>query len=57
MDDRLLQRGRFRRWVTPPGRVVVAKRGRSELTTTILDESHVCDLVEKMVKITGVAWI
>ncbi len=31
----------------------VAKHGRSELTTTILDESQVRDLVEKMLKTTG----
>ena len=31
----------------------VARRGRSELTTTILDEAQVRDLVEKMLKTTG----
>ena len=31
----------------------IAKRGRSELTTTILDEGQVRDLVEKMLKATG----
>lgn len=40
-------------WINEPGRVFVAKRGRSELTTTILDEAQVRDLVEKMLKTTG----
>ena len=40
-------------WINEPGRVFVAKRGRSELTTTILDEAQVRDLVEKMLKSTG----
>jgi pilus assembly protein CpaF len=31
----------------------VARRGRSELTTTILNEGQVRDLVEKMLKTTG----
>ena len=40
-------------WINEPGRVFVAKRGRSELTTTILDEGEVRDLVEKMLRSTG----
>jgi pilus assembly protein CpaF len=40
-------------WINEPGRVFVAKRGRSELTTTILSEGQVRDLVEKMLKSTG----
>ena len=40
-------------WINEPGRVFIAKRGRSELTTTILDEGQVRDLVEKMLKTTG----
>ncbi len=40
-------------WVNEPGRVFVARRGRSELTTTILSEGQVRDLVEKMLKSTG----
>jgi pilus assembly protein CpaF len=40
-------------WVNEPGRVFVAKSGRSELTTTILDEGEVRDLVEKMLRTTG----
>ena len=40
-------------WINEPGRVFVAKRGRSELTTTILHDGDVRDLVEKMLKTTG----
>ena len=40
-------------WINEPGRVFVARRGRSELTTTILGEGEVRDLVEKMLKSTG----
>ena len=40
-------------WINEPGRVFVAKRGRSELTTTILTDGQVRDLVEKMLKSTG----
>jgi pilus assembly protein CpaF len=40
-------------WINEPGRVFVARHGRSELTTTILTESQVRDLVEKMLKTTG----
>lgn len=40
-------------WVNEPGRVFVARRGRSELTTTILGEREVRDLVERMLKTTG----
>ncbi len=40
-------------WINEPGRVFVARRGRSELTTTILTEPQVRDLVEKMLKSTG----
>ena len=40
-------------WINEPGRVFVARRGRSELTTTILSEGQVRDLVEKMLKTTG----
>jgi pilus assembly protein CpaF len=40
-------------WINEPGRVFVARRGRSELTTTILHEGQVRDLVEKMLKTTG----
>jgi len=40
-------------WINEPGRVFVARRGRSELTTTILGEAQVRDLVERMRKTTG----
>ncbi len=40
-------------WINEPGRVFVARRGRSELTTTTLDDGQVRDLVEKMLKSTG----
>ncbi len=40
-------------WINEPGRVFVARRGRSELTTTILGEAQVRDLVERMLKTTG----
>jgi pilus assembly protein CpaF len=40
-------------WINEPGRVFVARQGRSELTTTILREREVHDLVEKMLKSSG----
>jgi len=40
-------------WINEPGRVFVARRGRSELTTTILGEAQVRDLVESLLKTTG----
>jgi pilus assembly protein CpaF len=40
-------------WINEPGRVFVAKRGKSELTTTILGANQVRDLVEKMLKSSG----
>jgi pilus assembly protein CpaF len=40
-------------WVNEPGRVFVARRGHSELTTTILRADEVRDLVEKMLKSSG----
>ncbi len=40
-------------WVNGPGRVFVARRGRSELTTTILSATQVQDLVERMLKSSG----
>ncbi len=43
-------------WINEPGRVFVARRGRSELTTTILAEGQVRDLVERMLKTTGRRW-
>ncbi len=40
-------------WINEPGRVFVARRGCSELTTTILTETQVADLVERMLKTSG----
>lgn len=40
-------------WINEPGRVFVARRGRSELTNTILTSGQVRDLVEKMLKTSG----
>ena len=40
-------------WINEPGRVFVARAGRSELTTTILNASLVRDLVERMLKPSG----
>jgi len=40
-------------WINEPGRVFVARQGRSELTTTILTAGQVRDLVEKMLKTSG----
>ncbi|HEX4654168.1 MAG TPA: ATPase, T2SS/T4P/T4SS family [Mycobacteriales bacterium] len=40
-------------WVNEPGRVFVARRGTSELTTTILTAGELRDLVERMLKASG----
>jgi pilus assembly protein CpaF len=40
-------------WINAPTQVFVARRGESELTTTILTDSQVRDLVEKMLKVSG----
>ena len=40
-------------WINEPGRVFIARRGRSELTNTILDAVQVRDLVERMLKASG----
>jgi pilus assembly protein CpaF len=40
-------------WINEPGRVFVARRGRSELTTVILTAEQVADLVERMLRTTG----
>jgi pilus assembly protein CpaF len=40
-------------WINEPGRVFIAKRGRSELTNTILTSAQVRDLCEKMLKSSG----
>lgn len=40
-------------WINEPGKVFVARSGRSELTTTILDHDQVRDLVERMLRVSG----
>lgn len=40
-------------WVNEPGRVFVARNGKSELTTTMLGAGEVRDLVERMLKPSG----
>ncbi|HVQ86716.1 MAG TPA: CpaF family protein, partial [Actinomycetes bacterium] len=37
-------------WINDPGRVFVARRGRAELTSTMLSASDVRDLVERMLR-------
>ncbi len=37
-------------WINEPGRVFVARQGRSELTTTLLNDGQVRDLVERMLR-------
>lgn len=40
-------------WINEPGKVFVSRSGKSELTTTILSEAQVRDLVERMLRISG----
>ena len=40
-------------WINEPGKVFVARGGRSELTTTLLSETQVRDRVERMLKSSG----
>ena len=40
-------------WINQPGRVFVARNGRSELTTVVLSSDDVRDLVERMLKPSG----
>jgi pilus assembly protein CpaF len=40
-------------WINEPGKVFVARGGISELTTTILTQQEVRDLVERMLKSSG----
>jgi len=40
-------------WVNEPGRVFIARRGRSELTTTVLRSGQLADLVERMLRTSG----
>jgi pilus assembly protein CpaF len=40
-------------WINEPGRVFLARRGRSELTNLILTGEQVSELVERMLRTTG----
>jgi pilus assembly protein CpaF len=40
-------------WINEPGRVFIARAGRSELTNTILTADQVADLVERMLRTSG----
>jgi pilus assembly protein CpaF len=40
-------------WINSPSQVFVARRGEPELTTTILTDQQVRDLVEQMLKVSG----
>jgi pilus assembly protein CpaF len=40
-------------WINEPSKVFIARNGQSELTTTILREDEVKDLVERMLKSSG----
>jgi pilus assembly protein CpaF len=40
-------------WINDPSRVFIARNGRSELTTVILDADQVAELVERMLRPTG----
>lgn len=40
-------------WVNEPGKVFVARRGRSELTTTVMTAGQIADLVERMLRTSG----
>jgi pilus assembly protein CpaF len=40
-------------WIDQPGKVFVARRGRSELTTTTLTAGEIRDLVERMLRTSG----
>jgi pilus assembly protein CpaF len=49
LDDPLIEEI----WINDPGRVFIARAGRSELTTTILTAEDVRALVERMLKSSG----
>ena len=40
-------------WINEPSRVFIARRGRSELTTTVLTAAGVAELVERMLRVSG----
>ncbi len=49
LDDPLVEE----LWINAPGRVFVARHGRSELTTVVLTDDQVADLVERMLRSSG----
>jgi pilus assembly protein CpaF len=40
-------------WINEPGRVFIAREGRSELTTMVLSDGEIRDLVERMLRASG----
>ena len=40
-------------WINEPGRVFIARGGRSELTTIVLSEGEIRELVERMLRASG----
>ncbi|MBC7289861.1 MAG: Flp pilus assembly complex ATPase component TadA, partial [Actinotalea sp.] len=40
-------------WINSPSEVYVARRGQAELTTTLLTDAQVRDLVERMLRLSG----
>ncbi|MEY4136368.1 MAG: hypothetical protein RL205_496 [Actinomycetota bacterium] len=40
-------------WINEPGRVFIARGGRSELTTIVLTDAEIRDLVERMLRTSG----
>ena len=40
-------------WINEPGRVFIAREGRSELTTIVLSDGEIRDLVERMLRASG----
>ena len=49
LDDRAVEEI----WINEPGRVFIARRGRSELTNVVLTAEQVADLVERMLRPSG----
>lgn len=49
LDDRSVEEI----WINEPGRVFIARHGRSELTTLVLSEDQVAELVERMLRPSG----
>jgi len=40
-------------WVNAPGKVFIARHGRSELTTTVMTAGQIANLVERMLRTSG----